>query len=192
MRIRTARPDDAERLLEIYAPYVRETAVTFEYDVPEVSAFRERIEKTLTEHPYIVAEDESGIVGYAYSATFHFRAAYKHSAETSIYVDKNSRGRGAGRLLYERLEELLKAQNVYVLYACISSTDRADDPYLTDASIRFHTKLGYTLAGRHTDCGWKFDRWYSVVWMEKELSRRPEKPQLFIPFPKLSLSAETE
>ncbi len=185
IQIRPATADDAEEILAIYAPYVRNTAVTFEYDVPDIQSFRNRMEGILREYPYLVAAENGKILGYAYAASFHSRAAYKHTAEVSVYLNEECRRKGIGRQLYQELENRLTSQNVFALYACITSTDRGDDPFLTDGSIRFHKKMGYRTIGEHHLCGYKFDRWYSVFWMEKVIADRPEKPEPFIPYPEL-------
>ncbi|MBR1860535.1 MAG: N-acetyltransferase [Lachnospiraceae bacterium] len=187
MEIRTATLEDAARILEIYAPYVEKTAITFETEVPDITEMRSRIEGKLKEYPYLVAVIDGEIEGYAYAGHFHERAAYDHSAEVSIYITDGYKERGIGRALYEKLEELLKKQNVYVCYACIASTERENDENLTDASIRFHKKMGYGLAGTFTHCGYKFGKWYSMVWMEKPLCERPANPGDFIPFKNSSL-----
>ena len=106
--LRTARPSDAARLVEIYAPYVTDTAITFEYEVPSVEEFRGRIEKTLEKYPYIVAEQNGRILGYAYASAFARRAAYNWSVELSIYLDMEIRRQGIGGRLYKALEEILK------------------------------------------------------------------------------------
>ena len=185
MEIRTATPQDAAEIRRIYAPYVTDTAVTFEYDVPDADTFAERIHHTLERYPYIVAVQEGKIIGYAYAGAFRPRAAYQHAVEVSIYVDRAEGRKGTGRELYRELERRLLRQNVFVLYACITMTDRIRDPYLTDGSIRFHEKQGYALAGSFRHCGYKFGRWYSMIWMEKNISSRPEAPGEFIPFPEL-------
>ena len=182
MKIRVVTEDDAPAIQRIYAPYVKNTAVTFEYDAPDVDEFVRRIEDTVKEYPYLVAEDNGKVVGYAYASPFHSRIAYRHSAEVSIYVDEEWRGKGIGSLLYRELECRLIRQNVFVVYACIARTERENDEHLSDASIRFHNKAGYTVVGTHNLCGYKFDKWYSVVWMEKVIGERPEKPEMFIPF----------
>ena len=84
--LRIAKPEDAEEILKVYAPYVEKTAITFEYEVPSVEEFRGRIENTLQHYPYLVAEDETGILGYAYAGRFQTRAAYDWAVETSIYI----------------------------------------------------------------------------------------------------------
>lgn len=164
--IRSARPEDAEKLLDIYSWYVENTAITFEYDVPSADEFRGRIVETLKKYPYILAECEGRIVGYAYAGVFHARAAYDWSVETSIYVAKDERRGGIGAKLYAALEERLSEQGILNLYACIASV-AVEDEYLTLDSIRFHSHLGYRLVGEFKKCGYKFSRWYDMVWMEK-------------------------
>ena len=183
MEIRLASAEDAEEILAVYAPYVRETAVTFEYDVPDIGAFRERIAGIRERYPYFAAVEDGRIIGYAYASAYRTRAAYSHSAETSIYLDRQHRRGGIGRRLYLELEKALLRQNVYVLFAGATSTDRENDPYVTDGSLRFHAKLGYTPAGVCCGCGYKFGRWYDVTWMQKVLAPLPDDPGPFIPFP---------
>ena len=127
--IRPATPDDAEALLSIYAPYVEQTAITFEYEVPSVEEFRDRIVHTLKLYPYLVAQRETStnsnasteIVGYAYAGPLHARAAYAWSVETSIYVKKSEKKSGIGKALYSALEKVLAAQNITNVNACIAS-----------------------------------------------------------------------
>ena len=186
MEIRPAALADAEAILAIYAPYVQSTAITFEYEVPDPEAFRSRMEGILKNYPYLVASENGKITGYAYAGPFHPRAAYQHAAEMSVYLDMQCRYRGIGRILYRELEKRLIRQNVFSLYACVTTTGRADDPYVSDASIRFHEKMGYVPVGEYHQCGYKFNRWYDVTWLEKDLGTRPENPEPFIPWPILS------
>ena len=164
--IRSARPDDAERLLAIYGYYVTDTAISFEYAVPSVEEFRRRIENTLSRYPYLVLEADGAVMGYAYAGVFKARAAYDRSCEVSIYVDRGARRRGYGRKLYEALEERLGAQGIVNLYACVASPVEEDET-LTRASERFHRSLGYITVGRFHRCARKFGRWYDMIWMEK-------------------------
>ncbi len=180
MNIRIATEDDAPFLLAIYAPYVKESAITFEYEVPGEDEFRSRIRATLEKYPYFVCEREGKIAGYAYAGAFNERAAYNWSAETSLYVDKSLRRSGVGSALLEKLEETLKKQNVLNANACIAQTDRSDE-YLTDASILFHEKKGYRMVGKFSLCGYKFGRWYNMVWMEKMLGEHKSEQPDFIP-----------
>ena len=214
LKFRVARPEDAEALLAIYAPYVEETAITFEYEVPGVEEFRARIAHTLQTYPYIVAVEENKIIGYAYVGRLHERAAYDWTVETSIYVDRSARKHGLGRQLYERLEAILRAMNIISVNACIaypgtmnvatdaaSAADRSqtnlregasdrgagigEDPYLNTNSPDFHAHLGYHLVGHFHACAYKFDRWYDMIWMEKWIAPHPAKPEAMIPFPEL-------
>ena len=100
IKIRAATPDDAPALLKIYAPYVKNTSITYEYDVPSEEEFRRRIESTLRRYPYLVLEREGDILGYAYAGPLHSRPAYDWAVETSIYLDQNARGGGLGSLLF--------------------------------------------------------------------------------------------
>lgn len=168
MVIRSATPDDAEKLLEIYSYYVENTAISFEYDTPSVEEFRERIETILKTYPYIVIEDEGKITGYAYAGVFHGREAYKYSCEMSIYVDRSARKKGYGRALYEAIEEELRARGMKNLYACIAVPE-GEDEYLDRNSEDFHEHMGYELIGEFHKCGYKFNRWYNIIYMEKLL-----------------------
>ncbi len=170
LSFRPATEEDAEALLAIYEPYVNDTAITMEYDVPSVEEFRGRIRTISKKYPYIVACDASGtIVGYVYANRFHERIAYQYSAEMSIYVKLGLHGQGVGKALYGQIEPKLKAMGMVVLYACISKTPRNPDLHLTDASIRFHEKMGYHLCGTFTHCTYKFGLWYNMIYMEKAL-----------------------
>lgn len=182
--LRTARPSDAERLVEIYAPYVTDTAITFEYEVPSVEEFRSRIEKTLEKYPYIVAEQNGRIMGYAYASAFARRAAYNWSVELSIYLDMEIRRQGIGGRLYKAMEEILKEMHILNMNACIS-WPKAEDEYLTKNSVQFHEHMGFRLAGEFHDSGYKFGRWYNVVWMEKMIGDHPENPKLVRIFPEI-------
>ena len=182
MEIKLATTDDAEAIVAIYEPYVRNTAITFEYEVPDPEEFRSRIRETLKTHPYLVATEGGSIAGYAYAGPLRKRAAYQHSAEMSIYIDQRYRQHGIGRSLYLELEKQLVRQNVFSLYAGVTVSDRPDDAYVTDGSICFHERMGYTRIGEYHLCGYKFGQWYNVAWFEKSLGTRPEKPDPFIPF----------
>ena len=185
LKFRVARPEDAGALRAIYAPYVEETAITFEYEVPDIETFRARIAHTLATYPYIVAVEDDKIIGYAYVGRLHERAAYDWTVETSIYVDRSARKHGLGRQLYERLEAILRAMNIINVNACIAYPGTNNDPYLNTNSPDFHAHLGYRLVGHFHACAYKFDRWYDMIWMEKWIAPHPAKPKAMIPFPEL-------
>ncbi len=166
LNIRSANRNDAERLLEIYAYYIANTAVSFEYEVPLLEEFRRRIENTLKGYPYLVLEVDGVIQGYAYAGPLKKRAAYSHSCEVSIYLDRDMRGRNYGTKLYEELEKELRARGIINLYACIGNPIEEDE-YLTRDSELFHQYLGYNKVGEFHKCGYKFNRWYNIIWMEK-------------------------
>lgn len=164
--IRSARKEDASRLLEIYAPYVVETAITFEYEIPSLAEFEKRIETTKETYPYLVIEENSVVQGYAYASPLKERAAYDWSCELSIYLDKGAKHKGYGRALYEELENKLKSMGILNLYACIGYPI-VEDEYLDMNSAKFHAHLGFQKVGHFHSCGYKFNRWYDMIWMEK-------------------------
>ena len=167
MEIRFANIEDTKDILNIYSHYVLNTAISFEYDVPKVDEFKERIRKTLENYPYYVATLDNKIVGYAYAGAFVGREAYRYSAELTVYVDKDYKKQGIGKLLYQKLEEDLKQKGIRNLYACIGvPVDKADE-YLDFNSVEFHKHLGFKQVGEFHKCGYKFDRWYNMVWLEK-------------------------
>lgn len=164
--IRNAVPQDARALLDIYGPYVKNTAISFEYEVPSVEEFQKRIENITKKYPYLIAEEDNQILGYAYAGAFYGRAAYDWSVETTIYLAPSATKKGVGRLLYKSLEEKLKEMGILNLYACIAYPDEEDE-YLDKNSALFHEHMGYQKVGEFHKCGYKFGRWYSMIWMEK-------------------------
>lgn len=178
--IRTATLSDAQALLNIYSPYVEHTAITFEYDVPSVEEFASRIKNTLQKYPYLVAEKNGRLLGYAYASPFHERPAYDWAVETSIYVDQNIKHQGIGRRLHDALEDALRNQGILNMNACIAYPPEEDE-YLDKNSVEFHTHMGYRLVGEFYKCGYKFHRWYNMVWMEKLIGNHlsDQKPPKF-------------
>ncbi|OUP10465.1 GNAT family N-acetyltransferase [Collinsella sp. An2] len=162
-RIRIATPHDAEELLAIYAPFVTDTTVSFETEVPGIAEFRDRIEEHLRETTHLVLEDldKGCIAGFAYNSSFREREAYRWASETSIYLDGPYQARGLGGVLLAALEGLMRAQGIRMSEACITSDN--------SASIAFHEHHGYRICGEHTTCGYKMGQWLSVTWMEKQL-----------------------
>lgn len=167
LRIRPVTPSDAERLAEIFSYYVLNTAVAFEYEPMSAEVFRERIARTTEHYPYLVAEENGRVLGYAYAGPFVGRAAYAHSCELTIYLDPAAHKRGLGRALYMALEDRLREMGILNLYACIGDPVEDDDPYLTRNSEQFHAHMGFTKVGTFRKCGYKFGRWYNMIWMEK-------------------------
>lgn len=183
--IKTVSESDAEELLKIYAPYVENTAITFEYNVPGADEFKSRIKNILKKYPYLKAVRNGEIIGYAYLGAFKERDAYIYSAETSIYVKRDERRSGVGRKLYDAIEKTAKLQNILNLNACIG-VPRSEDEHLTLDSVKFHEKLGYTLVGKFNFSGYKFNTWYDMIWMEKMLGEHTDFPAEFRAFNTLS------
>lgn len=169
MEIRLAKPSDARSLLDIYAPYVENTAITFEYEVPTIEDFAIRIEKTLEKYPYLVAEEDGVVLGYAYASTYYARAAYDWAVELSVYVSQDARGKGVGSKLYDALEDLLDQMGYVHFLACISLPN--------EASLALHRKRGYQQVAHFPKIGYKFNRWNDIVWLQKSLDKeaRPIK-----------------
>lgn len=183
IKIRTVTADDAAELLNIYAPYVTDTAITFEYDVPSLGEFKARIENTLKTYPYYAAVCGGEIVGYAYASAFKGRAAYDWAVETTVYVKRGNQKSGIGKALYSALEAALKAQNITNLNACIAyPVGGVGDEYLSPNSVEFHAHLGYRRVGEFQKCAYKFGRWYNMIWMEKFILPHGENPPKVIPF----------
>ena len=178
VEIRPATVQDAQRLAQIYAHYVEQTAITFEYAAPSEKEFAERMERIMQRYPYLVAQRGSEVLGYAYAGPFKERAAYDWSCETTIYLDRNARRQGAGRMLYDALETELADMGIANLYACIAYTSSPDE-YLTLDSVRFHERMGFAQVGLFRNCGSKFGRWYDMVWMEKVIGEHvPDQPPI--------------
>ena len=164
MNIRLAKKSDAAALLAIYAPYVENTAITFEYEVPTIEDFANRIEKTLGKYPYLVAEEDGLILGYAYTSTYYARAAYDWAVELSVYVSQDARGKGVGIKLYDELEGLLDQMGYMHFLACISLPN--------EDSLAFHAKRGYQQVAHFPKIGYKFERWHDIVWLQKSLEKQ--------------------
>ena len=178
--INAASAADAAALLDIYSDYVRNTAISFEYEPPSLEEFSSRIEHVLEKFPYLAARRGDELLGYAYAKAFHERKAYSWVVEVSIYVSKDARGMGLGRRLYEELEKLLKKQGVLHLVACVADP-KQEDEYLSHNSRDFHEHMGFKLYGEFKHCGYKFGRWYNMLWLSKQINEYAEPQSEVIP-----------
>ncbi len=190
VKIRVANEMDAKELLEIYGYYVKNTAISFEYEAPSLEEFTERIRNTLKAYPYLVAEVDGKARGYAYAGRFHTRDAFAWSAETSIYLSKDCHRMGLGKLLYEKLEAILKAQNVVNVYAVVAVPATEGDRYVDRNSERFHEALGYKTVSTLHCVGSKFGNWYDLLEMEKFLGAHDAPPKPFLPFPQICATGD--
>ena len=172
--IRQAAAQDAAALLEIYRPFITDTVVTFEYEVPAAAEFAARITDTLACFPYLVCERDGKPVGYAYAHRIRERAAYDWAVELSIYLAPEAQGQGVGTVLYRCLIDLLDRQNIRILYGCVTLPN--------EGSRRLHEKLGFALTGVWHGSGWKFGQWHDVGWFEKRLGGDgPARPVVAYP-----------
>ena len=165
--IRNVSLDDVKDILNIYSYYIKNTAITFEINVPKEEDFKLRIKEISNNYPYIVLLKDGIIKGFAYSHIYYGRDAYKYSHEVSIYIDKDSKGLGYGKKIYLELESRLKKLGIINLYAAIALPTIENDKYLDNASELFHLKMGYKRIGLFSKCGYKFNNWYDLIWMEK-------------------------
>ena len=143
LTIRPASLTDAQAIQTIYAPYVEKTAITFE------------------NYPYLVAEENGQVLGYAYASTYYARTAYDWTTELSIYLHEDARGRGLGSQLYDALEEELEKRGYLRFLACIAVPN--------EASIAMHEKRGYVQVAHFPKVGYKFEQWNDIVWMQKTI-----------------------
>lgn len=167
--IRLARPDDAAALAAIYAPYVTETVISFETVPPDENEMATRLAKTLARYPWLVAESDGEIAGYAYAAQHRERAAYQWSADVSVYVHKDAQRRGIGRALYHPLFDIMRALGYYNVYAGIALPN--------PASVALHEAMDMTPVGVYRHVGYKAGMWHDVGWWEGSLRQQSAEPQ---------------
>jgi phosphinothricin acetyltransferase len=165
--IRDAEPDrDAAACLDIYAPFVRDTWVTFEEQVPTVEEFRGRMVSYMATHPWLVFEADGRVVGYTYATKLRPRAAYRWTAEVTIFLASSHRHAGIGRRLYRELMERLRRQGFHVACAGIALPN--------DASVGLHRAMGFEPVGVYKRVGWKAGAWRDVGWWQLELQPATE------------------
>lgn len=164
MLIRSVDPEnDAAQILEIYAPFVSETAVSFEEQVPSLQEFSDRIRKIAARFPYLVlAGDDGTILGFAYATTHRERAAYRWVVESSIYMRPDSRGKNLAPNLYAALCDVLSKRNFSRAYAIITLPN--------ESSKKFHEKMGFIEFALFENAGYKNEAWHNVLWMRKTLA----------------------
>jgi len=177
IKLSLATKSDSESILNIYAPYVEETAITFEYVVPTLENFTQRMEKIISEFPFIICKIDGDTVGFAYAHKQMERSAYQWNAELSIYVKMGFYQKGIGTALYNALIRILSAQNIKNLYGCVTIPN--------EKSEKLHAHFGFKSLGVYHMTGYKFDKWYDVVWFEKYLGEHTVPPKPFIPIGKM-------
>ena len=161
MHVRSANEADAAACAAIYAPYVTDTAVSFELEPPDTGEMARRIAAS---HAWLVLEDGGSVVGYAYAGTFHPRAAYRFACETSVYLQRDFVRRGGGRALYAVLLPLLRERGFTSAIAGMTLPN--------EGSVGLHRALGFELVGTYRRVGFKFDTWHDVAWTQLMLDAR--------------------
>lgn len=177
VKIRVATPKDGEALLNIYKGYIENTAITFETEVPSVEVFGQRIENTLNRFPWLVCEVDGVVAGYAYASKHRERAAYQWSADFSIYVDEKYHRRYIAKALYQALEELLRMQGYYTVFAGVTTPN--------PKSEAFHTAYGFDTIGVFENVGYKLGQWRGVKWFSYTLADYVEEPMAPKVFPEI-------
>jgi L-amino acid N-acyltransferase YncA len=166
--IRVARPEDAEAILAIYAPIVRDTAISFEVEPPTRVEMQQRIATTLRQFPWLVCDRQGEVLGYVYTSPHRARAAYQWSVDVSVYIHATARRTGMGRALYHALLQLLILQGFYQCYAGITLPN--------PASVGLHEALGFQPVGVYEAVGYKLGEWHDVGWWQRGLQPRPSLP----------------
>jgi L-amino acid N-acyltransferase YncA len=161
MKVRDANEHDAEACAAIYAPYVTDTTITFEYEPPSAAEMARRIAAAQRAHAWLVLEDDGRVVGYAYAGPYKERAAYRWSSEVSVYLEMGRRRSGSGRLLYEALFERLAERGFRTLVAVMTLPN--------DASEGLHRAMGFEPIGTFRRVGWKHGQWRDVAWAQRSL-----------------------
>ena len=182
VRIRIARPDDAQAIHDIYQYYVENSVVTFDYETPTVEEWEERIPRIEQNYPFLVATIDHKVVGYTYASQFREKAAYDWSVEVTIYLDPELRRQEIGTKLYFALEHFLKDMGYINANACITVLRATPGKQIVNESIRFHRHLGYREVGQFHKIGYKSGSWYEIVWMQKKISEHTENPPKVTPF----------
>ena len=175
--IRLATPADAAGVLAIYAPIVRDTAVSFEYDVPTEADMEARIENVLHKRPWLVYERAGEVLGYVYASTFRERLAYRWGTEVTVYIRADTRGRGLGRALYTALFEALKLQGYCMVVAGATLPNEATE--------RLHAAMGFQTIGVYPSAGYKHGRWHDVIFWFLQLQPLPAEPAEPLPLRKV-------
>lgn len=180
--IRVATPGDAQSVADIYAPSVVDHVTSFELTPPGAAEFEMRIEKILRNLPWLVVESAGEVLGYAYAAPHHERAAYRWSADVSAYISSRAHRRGLGTALYVSLFEILALQGYRNAYAGITLPNAASEG--------LHHRFGFTLVGVYHHVGYKFGAWHDVAWFERAILPTEKDPPEPRSFPELRQSAE--
>ncbi|GAB3426734.1 GNAT family N-acetyltransferase [Flindersiella endophytica] len=167
-KVRDASVVDAAACAAIYAPYVEQTAITFESDPPSPEEMARRIASAQRTHAWLVLEDDGRVVGYAYGGPFKTRAAYRWACEVSVYLELGRRRTGGGRALYETLLARLAERGFHTAVAGMTLPN--------DASVGLHRAMGFELIGTNRRIGWKHGAWHDVAWVQTTIAAGDDPP----------------
>jgi phosphinothricin acetyltransferase len=180
LSLRLAHPTDARAIAELYAPYVRESAVTFELEPPDIAEIQRRIAQYAPLGPWLVAEEEGKLLGYAYVSPFRARPAYRWTAETTVYLKQGSSGQGIGTQLYSALLTCMKMQGLVTAIGGITLPN--------ERSVRLHGRLGFHQVGLFPNVGYKFSQWHDVGFWAYELN----PPTVPVPEPRTPANLQND
>jgi L-amino acid N-acyltransferase YncA len=166
--VRSAHQDDAAACASIYAPYVTDTAISFETEPPSTHEMAQRLATAVRTHAWVVWEDAHRVIGYAYGGTYKSRPAYRWSCEVSLYVERGRERRGGGRALYDALFSCLADRGYRTAVAGMTLPN--------DASVGLHRALDFEPIGVYRRIGWKHDGWHDVAWMQKAITSSEDPP----------------
>ncbi|NLL46177.1 MAG: N-acetyltransferase [Clostridiales bacterium] len=183
-KLRLARPADAEGVLKVYAPYIKETAISFEYDVPTPDELAGKIESIGGRYPFLVCELEGEIIGFAYASAHMTRSACMWNAELLVYIDERYLRRGIGHSLYSALMEMLRLQNIQNVYGAVTIPN--------ESSEWLHKSMGFDVVGTYRKAAFKLGRWHDVVWYGKQLGSYITPPRTLIPIAEIDDDQITE
>ncbi len=178
--IRVATKDDAAGMLDIYAPFILNSGITQETEVPSVEEFQKRIISNLKERPWLVCEIDGQVAGYAYAGKHRDRKGYQWCTEPSVYISEKYFGLGVANALYTALFDILKIQGYVNAYAVITLPN--------DRSIAFHKKFGFDYLTTYKKIGYKLGQWHDVGWMQYEVNPHKEEPADPIKFSQIGRS----
>ncbi len=176
--IRLAKPTDAAAILDIYAPYIKTTSLTFETEVPTITDFNNRIKSYLENWPWLVYEENGIVVGYAYASRYRERVAYQWGVECSVYIHDDFQRKGLASALYRKLFAILKAQGFTTVYAVVNLPN--------DPSVILHEKMGFRYFATYENVGYKLGKWKNVGWWQLQLNEYKIEPEAPVKFSELS------
>ncbi len=177
VHFRRATEEDVVPILAIYAPYVTDSAITFEYDVPSEEEFRQRIRTISAEYPYFVCESDGQIIGYAYAHRHMERAAYQWNAEISIYIRQGFTGKGLGKTMCQTLIDLLRLQGIRNVFSCVTIPN--------ERSAHLHHSMEFSTEGIFQNAGYKCGKWQTIAWFRKNIAPYTNEPAPFLPISRI-------